>query len=628
MNHFVWSLKLLVFSFLAILGGLSLWSGAPDLLKTLAGGALVLAAIAFLIAEFFQISLTRRGSPHPAKVQIETGETFNLLSSEFDSHARALFSAMSDLSATDLSTPQRRQILSLRRSLEQLNTLQQDSVQFMRMVSKDFVSEENRFAVEELVWATLTPLLARFMSPDTELVCTIADDVPPEIRCNRDLFSILLQHLLQHATAVTVRGEVTLSLSVERPHPRATVLALAVSDSGPGIARAQLDKAFQPFALPQGPNGRRLTTSGLALALSRQAAQLLQGSLHLSSIEGKGSTIVFRMNLTDSTSSQKNKSGPTENRISKQSIVIDDSKGNLRLLRGLLEQEGHIVHTFESPRDALQFLRDSEQKEGFRLDNLFLDDSIDDFDFAAVTRYITSHREIVRHATLMTHVPAIAKKTGKAIEPGFDVQLPKPVRRSDLLCVLAKEPIPVRKRPPSKIAEDFADSIRASRRNEAAASRSMIESAQSDGSKPIGPRQAVCLVVDDNLVNMHTVSSLLRTKNIEVLLAENGKEAVELFAASRQVDFILMDLQMPELDGYEATRRIRQMERDMQRHTPIIALTAFSTRSEQERCIATGMDGFLSKPVHASDLFDLLQSYSIGFDTACELLSSSNAQAH
>jgi CheY-like chemotaxis protein len=574
---------------------------------------------------------TLRGSrtSKPSAVQIETGATFDLLGREFDTHARALFSAMSDLSSTELSSPQRRQILSLRRSLEQLNTLQQDSIQFMRMVSKNYIPQEGPVALEELVWEICTPLVTKFMGQETEFVCSIASGVPAEVRCNRELFSILLQHLLEHATAVTVRGEVTLSLTVEQLPSKQDLLVLTVADSGSGIAREQLDSAFLPFALPQGPNGRRLATSGLALTLCREAAQLLQGTLHLSSVEGRGSTIAFKMPLTHAVRPKSD--SPATRQVGcelPQTIVIDDSKGNLRLLRTLLEQEGRQVFTFESPREALQFLRDSRETNGAQFDHLFLDDSIEDFDFAALTRFIASNRTIIRRAVLMTHDVGTPSRPRRISEPGFDTLLPKPIRRADLLCVLANEPIPVRKRTTTVNTGDKPDANRASRQSVLIEPVNPMEPAQGETRSVSTDRQSVCLVVDDNLVNMHTVSSLLRTKNVEVLLAENGKEAVEIFASARQVDVILMDLQMPEMDGYEATRRIRQIERDKQRHTPIIALTAFSTRSEQERCITTGMDGFLPKPVHASELFDLLKNYSIGFETAAGTTVSDNMQAH
>lgn len=387
----------------------------------------------------------------------------------------------------------------------------------------------------------------------------------------------IVSNLVTNAIKFTEVGEISVRADLQRIEEKAAILKIAVTDSGIGIAPDRQGAIFESFTQADGSTTRRYGGTGLGLTISKQLATLMGGQLQVQSEVGKGSTFTFEIELPIGEGRQRH---PVE-LIGKQVLLIDTDTRMLTDLRHTLETWGCRVATISNTQDAFRALR--EWPHDVPVDLLITRDSFDD---------LPSHDLAWRFRgdERWSNLPIITLTSG--ITTSSDPQrkifsVSKPVRRATFQRTMLHA-----------LGFEFQDGA-----------NTLIANGK--------VKRGKILLVEDNPINRKVANHILQRIGCTVDSAENGQIALELLAAG-WYDAVLMDIQMPILDGFEATQRIRARERQTGRHIPIIAMTANASENDRSRCLRGGMDDYLPKPISADDLAKTLDRW-IGEDCAPEI---------
>jgi CheY-like chemotaxis protein len=388
----------------------------------------------------------------------------------------------------------------------------------------------------------------------------------------------VLVNLLGNAVKFTERGAVTLRTRVMTPAGEGpTTVEFAVEDTGIGIAPDRLAAIFDPFTQADGSTSRRFGGTGLGLTISARLVELMGGRLDVDSVEGRGS--VFRVTVpVDDLSEAAAAPGELSGR---QVLVVDDSVPGCEALDRLAVRLGARVTVAPSAAVAMLRLEAAQRETAF-------DAALIDFQMPHRTGLDMLHDARVRGMSLPpvilllapSELAAVAAHPHAHLAP---IHLHKPVRRQDLVTAIR-----------SARAEKTAPIVEAP-----LVGRS--------GSEAVPSSRLRVLLVEDNVVNQMVAEALLEKRGFDVVVAGNGREGLEAFRRSR-FDLVLMDIQMPEMDGFEALAAIRALEAGSGRRTPVVALTAHAMKEDRERCLAAGMDDYLSKPIEASRLYSIIRN--------------------
>lgn len=420
----------------------------------------------------------------------------------------------------------------------------------------------------------------------------------------------LLEFLLEGVWYRGDKGDIILGVEFEQTRQKKRIrLSVSMMTKGNGVGFA--DELFLPFS---NKNISKRGYTGMELTLARHLAYLLKGSLQVKSLEHNGFSIVANIPIAHKMQPPYNAQNDAELNTTvppvsgKRFLLIDTPASPILALREYLEQWGNQVQVFPTGREAIHQIRSQSSTTLASIyDFLFIDESMEDFDFAVVMHFILSNPNIIDRIVLMARrSPRPSQR-----EPGVHAVLEKPFSRDSLYGTLsALVATPQNSSAKPNLAEqEINPSLPPQIQTFVPALSVHAEDLLAAVPEPQPKQKLRGLVVDDNLVNMHTVAGVLRQRSMEVLVAENGKEALEIFLQNSQtLDFILMDVQMPEMDGCEATKRIRAFERERATRIPIIALTAFAKKEDRKRCLEAGMDDFISKGATPEALFEKIGS--------------------
>jgi CheY-like chemotaxis protein/HPt (histidine-containing phosphotransfer) domain-containing protein len=366
-------------------------------------------------------------------------------------------------------------------------------------------------------------------------------------------------------------------------------LVLSVRDTGVGIPADRLDAIFESFTQVDGATTRKYGGTGLGLTISRQLVQMMGGELRVESEVGVGSTFSFRLRLPCGGRASDAASDGADARAlrpvlqRRHVLVVDDNATNRRVLEVRLAGWGCRVELACDGPDALRRLR-AAQARGDRFELVLLDVQMPDMDGYEVERTLRTDASCGEPIVVILSSLGSQRRCVPAEEPQCAAFLTKPVRQSVLLGALARAlgHEPQRSSAPRPAAAAAAGGL--------------------------GRLTGRVLLVEDVMVNVKLVLGILEKTSVEVSLAENGQAALELLDRET-FDLILMDLQMPVMDGLEATRRIRAREQHTGERVPILAMTAHAMGSDRDRCLAAGMSGYLAKPIRAADLYAELERW-------------------
>jgi len=480
---------------------------------------------------------------------------------------------MLDLTLRSDLAPRQREFLGLAKSsADALLRLLNDILDFSKIEAGKLELEAIPFGLREALGDTLKTLAIPVHEKGLELTYAVAPDVPDDLVGDPGRLSQVLVNLVGNARKFTERGEI--AVRVERqPHDgEGVALHLAVRDTGIGIAPEKQRHIFDAFTQADGSTTRQYGGTGLGLAICGHLAEAMGGRIWVESEVGRGSTFHFtaRLGVHDGVMSR-----PSPRRLDLDGLpvlVVDDNATHRLLLEELVTAWGMRPTAVDGGRAALAAIRRAgDAGEPFPL--VLLDALMPDMDGFAVAERIQRDPELAGTAVLMLSSADLQGDADRFRELGIAVYLRKPIKESDLL-----------------------DSI-LSVLGVAPATRAGPSATASDALPPPARRLRV-LLAEDTPVNQRLAVALLEDRGHAVVVANDGQEAVE--ALEREAfDLVLMDVQMPRMDGFQATAAIRAAEAGTGRHMTILAMTAHAMKGDRERCLASGMDGYISKPIRA-----------------------------
>jgi two-component system sensor histidine kinase/response regulator len=415
----------------------------------------------------------------------------------------------------------------------------------------------------------------RVQRKGVELTMDFSADLPEVVRGDVVRVGQVVGNLLSNAVKFTSTGEIRVCLKTVRGDDDAPRLHFEVTDTGIGVDETRINELFEPFTQAEDSTTRQFGGTGLGLAIVKQLVKMMNGELGADSIPGQGSCFWFTLPLECGDlagPSQVRAPGLTGSRL----LAVDDNETNRRLIEQLAQRWNVRVTAVSSGQEALACLRDAARRQE-PFDCAAIDMKMPDMDGIQLAQAMSRDEAFPTPALVM--LTSTFGERQQAREAGIDIYMTKPVRRVRLQNALAE-----------------ALGIR-SRRDQAPA-----ESTTNTGSSP------TILVVEDNDVNQAVAVQMLRRRGYQPEVVTNGREALDALE-QRRYAAVLMDCQMPELDGYEATGELRRRERKGE-HIPVIAMTAYAMRGDHEKCLDSGMDDYLAKPLRPNELDRILRRWA------------------
>ena len=488
---------------------------------------------------------------------------------------------------TELTPVQREYLQTVKMSADSLLTVINDILDFSKIEAGRLELDRILFNPRRTLDETLRALALRAHEKGLELVCDVKPEVPGWVTGDPARLRQIITNLVGNAIKFTEHGEVDLSAAVESTDSEPLRLHFIVRDTGVGIPAQKQQAIFEPFSQADGSTTRKYGGTGLGLTISARLVRAMSGEIWVESEVGKGSAFHFTASFGKATTAEP----PPATDVSFADVpilVVDDNATNRQILTQWLRRWRTSPAAASSAQEAISLLLGACRR-GSRFALVLADVHLPDMDGFSLARHIRAIPELAATGIVMLTSADRGSEAKEREELGILSCLPKPVRieelRMALVQALATPGLPQR-------AEDPV--------------RSANEERPTDYD---GCRLVRVLLAEDNPVNQRVAQRILEKQGHQVVVATNGREALEAIA-NGNFDLVLMDVQMPEMDGLEATAAVRERERQSGIHIPIIAMTAHAMTGDRERCLSSGMDDYLSKPIHAKQLLDLVKRYT------------------
>ena len=494
---------------------------------------------------------------------------------------------------TDLTNQQREYLSIATSSAQSLIGIINEILDFSKIEAGRMQLEPVDVGLEGFIDEVVRSVALAAQQKSLEISCVQDAGLPARVRLDAHRVRQVLVNLLGNAVKFTEHGGITLRARLVAPapapvHEGCAQIEFSVEDTGIGISGERLSAIFDPFTQADGSTSRRFGGTGLGLTISARLVALMDGQISVDSRPGQGST--FRVVLP--VSHVEEDPFVSETPLSGFRILVaDDVHVNRSMLDDLLRRLGADVTMVASGAEAVEALTARQSgEEPFHL--ALLDHQMPGLTGLEVLQEARWRGHAVPPAVLMVTTVEAPVLSLQSRARGVVACLTKPVRRDDLVGALRM----------ARLGE--AASAPATRRGIAPAATAATAPAPMPA--PQKPRsRGRILLVEDNAINQMVASALLKRREFDVVVANNGREGVAAFGDGR-FDAVLMDIQMPEMDGFEALIAIRDLERGTGRHTPVVAVTAHALKEDRERCFAAGMDAYLSKPIEAIRLFEII----------------------
>ncbi|HZE89423.1 MAG TPA: response regulator, partial [Verrucomicrobiae bacterium] len=494
---------------------------------------------------------------------------------------------------TDLTDEQRQCAETIRSSGQALLTIINDILDFSKIEAGKLHIETIAFDLRVMVDEAVELMAERADAKKLELGCLVHPDVPSALAGDPGRLRQILTNFLGNAIKFTERGEVTVRVKTVEESNETAVVRFDVEDTGIGIAPETLAGLFKPFTQADSSTTRRYGGTGLGLAISRQLAEVMGGQVGATSAPGKGSSFWFTARLTRLAAPSKSAPVPGRGLEGIRVLAVDDNETNRNILRAQIRSGGMHCDVAASGAEGLAMLAASSP----RYDVVILDMAMPGMDGLEVARAVRADADLGSVRILMLTSVGERGHAEESRRAGVDAYLTKPARQSQIFECLR-----------SLLGSAPDEAVPAALRSKQFVTRHVLKEDRARARSRI-------LVVEDNQVNQLVAVRMLQKLAFTADVVSNGLEAVE--AVSRiPYDLVLMDCQMPEMDGYIATMTIREAEKATGAHTPILAMTANALDGDREKCLAAGMDDYISKPVTKASLQEALARWLLPPSTA------------
>ena len=489
---------------------------------------------------------------------------------------------MTDLTlGTNLNKEQREYLTMVKTSANSLLGLLNDLLDLAKIESGKIELEKIDFDLRTTLEHAIQTVMTRATEAGLDLVCRLDPEVPTALIGDPSRLRQILVNLLGNAVKFTEKGRVAVEVKTEKEEDSSLLLHFSVSDTGIGIPPEKLNTIFESFRQADGSISRNYQGTGLGLSISKELVGLMGGDMWVESDLGKGSTFHFTVYYELSKKDENETFVLKEKDLSGlQVLILDNNATSPLILHEMISSWGLQPTEVADGKQALTEL-ERAHRAGQPYQLLLLDLEMSESDGFKVAERI---REDPRHSDLeIILITSLGMKgdAERCKEIGINGYFVKPVKESELLAgimLVASRPLA---------------------QKESIITRHTVEDAK---------RRLKILLVEDNVVNQKLAAKMLENRGHHVHIASNGQKAID--ALTRECyDLVLMDIQMSEMDGLEATGRIREREKQEGSHIPIVAMTAHAMKGDKERCLAAGMDDYLSKPIIASDLFDMIDRW-------------------
>ncbi|MCD4653692.1 response regulator [bacterium] len=489
---------------------------------------------------------------------------------------------------TDLSSEQREYAKIIQTSATALLNIIGDILDFSKIEAGKLEFENLNFDIKSMLDDIAEMLTFKAESKNLELICLVMPEVPHLVIGDPGRLRQILVNLVNNSIKFTAKGEVSIIVDVDSEDDNRVLLRFLIKDTGIGIPRDKLNSLFLPFQQADSASTRKYGGTGLGLSISKQLVTLMGGIIGVDSELGKGSTFWFTISLvkqqidTDkkiASSGVKIQSSIKTPRI----LGVDDNETNRRVLATLFDSWEYRNSTVANATSALEILREAVRKN-------------DPFDLAVIDMFMPGidglnlgkqikNDPILKNTSLMLMTSLIKRIDTELIkQSGFDSYLPKPVKQSELfdnLSVLLQ----------GSVNTETGDD------NQLVSRHTMGDERK---------REIRLLLVEDNKINQKVAISILKKMGFAADIAENGLEAIHVLK-KKKYDMVFMDCQMPEMDGYEATGKIRDQNTGViNPDIPVVAMTAHVMAGDREKCLDAGMDDYLSKPFKPQAISDMI----------------------
>ena len=504
------------------------------------------------------------------------------MSHEIRTPLNAIIGMSELLAETSLSTEQNKYVGVFRKAGEALLSLVNDILDLSKIEAHQLALESIEFNLRELIEHTIELYALKTDEKGIELAAHIAPDVPPYVNGDPTRLRQIVLNLIGNAIKFTERGEIIVRVVKNPDDPRPGSFRFTVSDTGIGIPEAKLRSIFESFTQVDSSTTRKYGGTGLGLTISRKLVELMGGNIWVESQEGKGSEFHFDVRFGEAKEAVAAPFPKLANLRGVRVLVIDDNATNRLILQEGLGAQGMVVDDAAGGREGIAAFREARDA-GQPYQVILCDCRMPEIDGFAVAEEIRKAGGDVNTIMMLTS-SNLSSDVSRAREMGLGRYLVKPVKSSDLI---------------QAIGETLSRT--------AVLAPAATVTADESTAAPVSRRRL--LLVEDTSDNRLLIGAYLKREPWTIEEAENGQIAVEKFKAA-QYDIVLMDMQMPVMDGLSATRAIRAWEAAQGRPpTPIIALTAHAIREDAEKSLEAGCNAHLTKPIKKATLLASLQEH-------------------